>query len=381
MLSKIAEILKDKKYAKPIIAMLLVIAIFMIYKRRNSKDDHINSLIIPIEAAAVTLNDLPIYLEAIGTVIPDNTAIVKPQVNGQLIKIAFNDGQKVKKGDLLAQIDPVNYKAQLTQAEGQLLRDQAILENSMLDLKRYQDLWKHNSVSKQILDTQTALVKQNQGNVQIDQGLVDNAKANLSYCDIVAPFDGVMGIAAVSEGNLVQSTDQNGIGVINSIDPISVLFSVPETEASKIIAELNKEALKVEVYDQSSKTIINAGILTAIDNQIDTATGTIRLKAEFKNADNSLYPNQFVNVKLLVRTIKDAIAIPTSAVQHGPNGTFVYLLNDEKTKVRVHPVAVDVSSGPFTIIKNGLLEKQKVAVSGVDKLRDDALITVSGSDL
>ena len=381
MLSKIQEILKDKRYAKPIITVLLLISIIMIYKKRNNTEDISISSAIPIEIAAAKIDNLPVYISAIGTVIPENTVTLKTQVNGQLIKLGFNDGQKVRKGDLLAQIDPRSYQAQLTQYEGQLLKDQAILENSLIDLKRYKDLWKQNAISKQILDTQTALVKQNEGIVQLDQGLVDSAKVSLSYCDILAPFDGQVGISNLSEGSIVQTTDSDGIAVLNSLDPILVFFSVPEVEIPNIISEFNQNPLKVEVYDQALKTLLNTGELSSIDNQVDTSTGTIRLKAEFKNSDYSLFPNQFVNIKLLVRTIKDAVVVPTTAIQHGPSGSFVYLLSDDKTKVTIQPVTVDLTSGSLTVIKEGLLEKQNVAVTGVDKLRNEASVLVSGSKL
>lgn len=381
MLHKIIAFLKNKRYAKPIIALLLVTAIILIYKNSNNNTKVALSNAIPIEAANAKISSLPVYILALGTVTPYNTATIKTQVNGELIKLGFNDGSRVKKGDMLAQIDPRNYQAQLTQYQGQLLRDQALLKNSQIDLKRYQDLWKQNAISKQILDTQTSLVKQNEGTVQIDQGLVDDAVVNLSYCNIIAPFDGQIGISTVTEGNIVQTTDTNGIVVINSVDPISVIFSVPEVELSKIISEYNKNPLKVEAYDQASKGLLSIGELSAIDNQIDISTGTIKLRARFKNSDYRLFPNQFVNVKLLVKTITDSIIIPTPSVQYGPNGSFVYLLNKDKTKVKVQPVKVGVTSGLFTVIESGLEINQTVAVTGVDKLKDQAHVFVSGSNL
>lgn len=381
MLHKLKEILKDKRYAKPIIAILLMTAIFLIYK--NRKDDTIESVStsIPIEVANAKIDSLPVYVLALGTVTPYDTATIKTQVNGELIKLGFNDGSKVKKGDLLAQIDPRNYQAQLTQYQGQLHRDQALLKNSQIDLKRYQDLWKENAISKQTLDTQSSLVKQNEGTVQLDQGLVDDAAVNLSYCNILAPFDGQVGISTVTEGNIVQTTDPNGIVVINSVDPISVVFSVPEIELSQIISEYHKNPLKAEAYDQTSKILLNTGVLSAIDNQIDTATGTIKLRAKFENSDYSLFPNQFVNIKLLVKTITNSIIIPTTAVQYGPKGTFVYLLNKNKTKVQVQPVKTGVTTGLFTVIESGLEENQIVATTGVDKLKDQASVFVSSSNL
>lgn len=381
MLHKIKEALKDKRYAKPIIALLLITAIILIYKNREDSVEETLSNTIPIETANAKVSSLPVYVMALGTVTPYDTATIKTQVNGELIKLGFSDGSRVKKGDILAQIDPRNYQAQLTQYQGQLLRDQALLKNSQIDLKRYQDLWKQNAISKQALDTQASLVKQNEGTVQIDQGLVDDAAVNLSYCNITAPFDGQVGISTVTEGNIVQTTDTNGIVVINSVDPISVVFSVPEIDLSKIINEYREHTLKVEAYDQASKSLLSTGELSAIDNQIDVSTGTIKLRAKFKNSDYNLFPNQFVNVKLLVKTVTDSIIIPTPSVQYGPNGTFVYLLNKDKTKVKVQPVKVGVTSGLFTVIENGLKINQEVAVTGVDKLKDQASVFVSGSDL
>ncbi len=381
MLYRIKKTLEDKRYAKPIIATLLVIAIILIYKKKSDDSDLTLSNSIPIEIATAKISSLSVYLSALGTVTPNNVATIKTQVNGQLIKLGFDDGQKVRKGDLLAQIDPRSYQAQLNQYEGQLLKDQASLDNSLIDLKRYKDLWKQNAISKQILDTQIALVKQNEGIVQLDQGLVDNAKVNLSYCSILAPFDGQAGISAVTVGNIVQTTDTNGIVVINSLDPISVIFSVPEIELSKIITEHNKQPLKVEAYDQFLKTLLNTGELTAIDNQIDTSTGTIKLKAEFKNSDYNLFPNQFVNIKLLVRTVTNSLVVPTPAIQYGPNGTFVYLLSKDHKNVKIQPVEIDVTDGSFTMIKSGLSENDAVAVTGVDKLKDEAAVFVSGSNL
>lgn len=380
MLCKIKELLKDKKYAKPIIVSLLVVALFMLYKKNNSILEEQSSA-IPIEIAAAKISNFPVYITALGTVTPDNTAILKTQVNGQLVKLTFKDGEKVKKGDLLARIDQRSYEAQLLQYEGQLKKDQAILENSQIDLKRYQDLWKQNAVSKQVLDTQIALVKQNEGIVQLDQGLVDTAKVNISYCNITAPFDGQVGISAVTEGSIVQTTDQNGIVVVNSLDPISVIFSIPEIEIANIVTEANKLALKVEAYDQAFQKLLKTGTLQAIDNQIDPSTGTVNLKASFDNKDGILFPNQFVNIKLFIRDIENAITIPTPAVQYGPEGNFVYLLNKDKTKVQVQPVIVDITNGDLTVIKNGLLENQVIAVTGVDKLKDKALVSISGSNL
>ena len=380
MIHKIKETLKNKKYSQPIIIILLLLSVILIYRHNLAKRDLNELPKVPIQTAKVNITDFPVYIPAIATVTSKDVVTIKTQVTGLLINVNFKDGQYVKKGQLLAEIDPRPYQAQLEQYKGQLLRDQAILDSSKLDLKRYQELWKQNSVSKQILDNQIYLVKQNEGTVLLDQGQVDNAKVNLDYCKIYAPADGKVGIAAVNQGNVVQITDANGIVSFTSMDPIYVLFSIPEDKLSEVVEESNKQTLKVEIYDQFERKLIKTGELYAIDNQINTGTGSITLEAEVKNSDNILFPNQFVNVKLLVKTLHDAVVVPTSAVQYGPNGTFVYLLSEDKTAVKVQPVAVDLIDNNNAVIKSGLSAKQVVAISGVDKLTNNALVLVHSEE-
>lgn len=379
MFLKYISILKDRKFAKPIIGFLFFTAIFSIYQKNSLNSNLSSQTEIPIEIADVTLKNVPVYLPSLGTVKPENATTIKTQVDGQLIKITFKDGQQVKKGDLLAQIDSRSYRAQLLQYEGQLLKDQALLDNANLDLKRYKDLWKQNAISKQILDTQIALVKQNEGIVQLDQGLIENAKVNLSHCNITAPFNGQVGITIANEGDVMQANGNNSIVVINSLNPISVIFTVPEDEISKIAEEFKKTDLIVEIYDQAGEKLLKTGQLKAIDNQIDVGTGTIKLKAFFENEDLMLFPNQFVNVKLLVKNLQNALTIPTQSLQHGPNGTFVYLVN--KNKVNIQPVEVELINGDITVIKSGVLEKDIVAVTGIDKLKNNAPVTIPGDNL
>ena len=380
MIHKIKETLKNKKYSQPIIIILLLLSVILIYRHNLAKRDLNELPKVPIQTAKVNITDFPVYIPAIATVTSKDVVTIKTQVTGLLINVNFKDGQYVKKGQLLAEIDPRPYQAQLEQYKGQLLRDQAILDSSKLDLKRYQELWKQNSVSKQILDNQIYLVKQNEGTVLLDQGQVDNAKVNLDYCKIYAPADGKVGIAAVNQGNVVQITDANGIVSFTSMDPIYVLFSIPEDKLSEVVEESNKQTLKVEIYDQFERKLIKTGELYAIDNQINTGTGSITLEAEVKNSDNILFPNQFVNVKLLVKTLHDAVVVPTSAVQYGPNGTFVYLLSEDKTAVKVQPVAVDLIDNNNAVIKSGLSAKHVVAISGVDKLTNNALVLVHSEE-
>lgn len=376
---QIKEILKNKKYAKPIIFILLLVALILIYRERHPSNKIVISHDIPIEAAAAKTKDLPVYISALGTVNANSSVDIKTQVNGELIYLGFKDGQRVKKGELLAQIDPRPYQAQVIQYEGQLTRDQAILDNSFLDLERYQELWKQNSTSKQTLDTQIALVEQNEGTVQLDLGLLEGAAVNLSYCNIVAPFDGQVGISNVTEGALLKTSDQTPIVTLTSMNPATVLFSIPEVDLPMVNSEFKKNNLVVKVYDQSFKTLLDTGELIAIDNQIDTSTGTIKLEAKFKNEDYNLFPNQFVNVKLLVKTLQDVVVVPTPSIQYGPNGTFVYLVDEDKTHVKVQPVVTDITSGTDTAVAKGISENQIVAVTGVDKLRDGVSIVINNS--
>ncbi|MGB4192154.1 MAG: efflux RND transporter periplasmic adaptor subunit [Rickettsiales bacterium] len=377
MNNKLIIALKDKKYAKPIIIVLVLIAFLMIYRESHTNNNLKIEDDIPVEIAIAKTTDLPLYANALGTVTPQNIVNIKTQVNGILTNLAFEDGAFVKEGDLLVQIDPRMYEAQLLQYEGQLIRDTAILENSVADLKRYKDLWKQNSVSKQTLDTQIALVKQNEGVVLLDEGLVVGAEVNLSYCNIRAPFSGRLGIANVTAGSLVQNSDQTPIVTLTSLDPILVIFPVPETEIGRIIPEFNKQDLVVEVYDQTFTQLLSTGKLIAVDNQIDTSTGTVKLEAVFTNSDYNLFPNQFVNVKLLIKTLKGVVTVPVPAIQFGPNGTFVYLVNEDKTQVTVKPVVVGAASGTSVVISQGLDENDMIVTSGVDKLRDGSSIKVS----
>lgn len=368
MSKNIKVILQNKKYATPIILILSILSIIAIY-RHNKISPQTKPNAIPIETTIVKTKDMPIYLSALGTIVPKYSAIIKTQLNGQLINVAFRDGQEVIKDQVLAQIDPKIYKAQLLQYEGQLLRDQSLLDNANIDLKRYQELWKQNSISKQTLDTQIALVKQYEGTVQLDQGLVDGAKVNLEYCNIKAPFDGKVGIKLVTEGNFVQTSDSNGITVINMLNPIYATFSIPETEISNVIKQFNAlNSLDVDLYDQNQQNLLVSGKLKAIDNQIDSSTGTVKLKAEFNNSNNILFPNQFVNVKMLIQKISKAIIIPSSAVQYGPNGTFVYVIKNNKANfnyIRVKNISENIA-----IIESGLSEGQEVATAGLDRLID-----------
>lgn len=305
------------------------------------------------------------------------TLTVKTQINGRLTAVLFQEGQLVQKGEFLAQIDPRPYEAQLQQAEGQLLKDTAILENARLDLKRYKTLYQEDSVSRQTLDTQKSLVKQLEGTVQSDQGLVDSAKVNLQYCKIISDISGVIGLRQVNPGNFVQTTDATPITTINAISPIAVVFPLPEDDLIRVHAQFKDHSLPVDAFDRKEETILDTGQLTAIDSQIDSTTGTIKLKAAFKNEHHRLFPNQFVNIRLKVNTLRDTLVIPTAAIQMGRQGPFVYILDPQSKTVSVKPIIVKTSVGENSAISGELQDGQAVIIQGQDKLTEGAIVAPS----
>jgi len=336
---------------------------------------------IPVVLSVVQELDVPVTLSALGSVTPLDTITLRTQINGQLLQVLFQEGQMVKTGDLLAEIDPRPFEAQLIQFEGQLARDQALLENAQLDLDRYQALWKQDSVSKQILDTQIALVKQYEGTVKLDQGQVASTKLNLSYCKIISPINGRVGLRLVDPGNYVQSTDPNGLVVLNNIHPMNVVFTVAEDYLPKMINQINTGIILVaKVFDRSQDNLLAIGHVIAYDNQIDASTGTLKLKAQYENLDNKLFPNQFVNVVLQIDTLYNATVIPTAAVQHGSKGDFVYLKNPNNT-VSVKPVSVKVTYDDRVAITGDVLPNQLVVVEGADKLTEGAKVVDSSKSI
>ncbi len=365
-----------KKTAFLIAAGTLLGVSFLIWKSKSHSLAHNSTPPVLVVAAPANLKNIPVYVNALGAIIPTITVTVKTQINGQLLKTYFNEGQIVKQGELLALIDPRPYQAQLIQYEGQLLRDKALLANAQGDLARYSTLWKEDSVSKQTLDTQNWLVKQYLGAVKNDEGLIQAAKLNIQYCSIRSPVTARIGLKLVDPGNYVQTTDATGLFVLNTIDPITAIFSIPEDYLPSVKKEFQINHLSVEAYDRLQNKLLNTGMLTSIDNQIDPTTGTIKLKANFTNAHDNLYANQFVNIKLKVEELKDAITIPKMAVQHGVKGTFVYVLNDNHT-VKLTPVTTGVSFEDDIVILNGILSTQKVIIQGTDKLTDGAKIKLS----
>jgi multidrug efflux system membrane fusion protein len=332
-----------------------------------------------IVPATATQGDVDISLNALGTVTSLSTVTVVTQIAGQLVHIDFQEGQDVKKGDPLAEIDSRPYDLALQQAQGQLARDQALLQDAQLDLARYKSLAAQNAIPKQQYDTQAALVQQYQGSVISDQALIDTAKLNIAYCHIVAPADGRVGLRQVDQGNYVtpnSTTGATGLVVITQLRPISVVFTLPEDSLPTVLNRVHGGAvLPVTAFDRSGSTQLALGTLTTLDNQIDTTTGTVKLRAQFTNDDERLFPNQFVNIRLLVDVLHDTTIIPSSGVQRGAPGTFVYVVNADST-VSVRKVDLGPLDGERQAIRSGLMPGDRVVVDGADKLRDGSRVIV-----
>jgi multidrug efflux system membrane fusion protein len=335
---------------------------------------------VPVGVAPVEKGDMPVTLSQLGTVIPLAMVTVKTQISGYLMQVAFKEGQMVNKGDFLAQIDPRPYQVALAQAEAQLAKDQALLKNAQVDLVRYNILVAQNSVAKQTRDTQESLVGQYQATVKSDQAQIDAQKLNLTYCRIVSPVTGRVGLRQVDPGNYVQTTDANGIVIVTQLQPISVIFTLPEDNLPEVMKRVRAgAALPVTAYDRTGATEIAKGKLDTVDNQIDTTTGTVKLRAIFDNNEETLFPNQFVNVKLLVNTLHDADIVPNSAIQRGAPGTFVYLVQADRT-VAAQKVKLGPSDGQRIAILSGLQPGESVVIDGTDRLRDGAKVTVAPAE-
>jgi multidrug efflux system membrane fusion protein len=332
-------------------------------------------LAVPVLAATPRIQDVPVYLEGVGSVRALNNVLVRAQVDGKLIVVNFTEGQDVKKGDILGEIDPAIYKAQYDQAVAKKAQDEAQLANMRLDLTRYQQLAASNAGSKQQADTQRAVVAQQEALVNADQAAIENAQATLGYTKIIAPLSGRAGLRQVDQGNIVHASDATGLVVITQLQPITVQFSLPQQQIVRVNAASAKGALSVDVFGNDGTTVADTGKLTGIDNQVDPTTGTLKLKAEFPNANFQLWPGQFVNVRLKVETLPNAIVIPTSAAQRGPAGTFSYVIGDDDT-VTAKPIVVIQQNEHDAVIGSGLTPTDRVVTTGFANLADGSKVIV-----
>jgi multidrug efflux system membrane fusion protein len=330
----------------------------------------------PVDAAKALRGNIGVYVTGLGAVTPIYTVTIKTRVDGQLMQVLYKEGDIVHQGDVLAEIDPRPYQAQLTQYEGQLVRDQALLDNARIDQARYETLIKQNAVPEQQLATQIALVKQDEGTVKNDQGLIDSVKVNLIYCRITAPITGRIGLRLVDPGNIVQTSDTTGLLVITQLQPISVIFTIAEDQLPPVYSKMNaKQKLPVDAFDREMKTRLASGTLTTIDNQIDQTTGTVKLRATFNNIHNELFPNQFVNARLLQQEKRGVILVPSAAVQRNSQSTYVYVVKPDSS-VTVRQVMVGTNDDNNTEITSGINEGDIVVLTGVDKLVEGSKVSV-----
>jgi multidrug efflux system membrane fusion protein len=330
----------------------------------------------PVEGAKVTRGNIGVYFNGLGAVTPIYTVTVRSRVDGQLMTVNYREGEMVHQGDLLVTIDPRPFQAALTQAQGTLARDQALLENARIDLARYQTLAPQKAIPEQQLATQKATVAQYEGVVKNDQGLVDAAQVNLDYTRIPAPITGLVGLRLVDPGNIVQASDTNGMLVITQVDPISVIFTLAEDQLPQVISKMRAgQMLEVDAYDRDLKTKLAQGTLTTIDNQIDQTTGTVRMRATFDNKNSALFPNQFVNARVLVQEKRGVLLLPSAVIQRNSNATFVYLVQPDST-VAIQNVQTGVTEGDTTEISSGLKPGDVVVLTGADRLQPGAKVTV-----
>ncbi len=357
-------------------------ALYYVYGTPVAQQKHLRryaaSGAVPVLAQAAARADVPVYIDAVGTTKPLNTVTVRPQVDGKLISVNFKEGQDVKKGDVLARIDPTIYKAALDQALAKKAQDEAQLANAKNDLARYEKLARSNAINKQQADTQKALVAQYTAQIQADQGAIENSQATLSYTDITAPIAGRTGIRMVDEGNIVRASDSSSaIVTITQLKPISVIFNLPQQQLDRVNAAFEQGPLPVDALRPADNSVIEHGTLKVIDNQVDSSTGTVKLKAEFANTHLQLWPGQFVNVRLKVDTLKQVVVIPTGAVQRGPDGAFVYVVKADNTAA-MHKIVIEKQDEKQTVAKSGVTPPERVITTGFARLTDGAKVAVGG---
>ena len=358
-----------------ILLLVLIVGAIIAYQLHSrsqaaSKDSSIPQ---PLSVGVTTVEqkDMPYYLSGLGSVTAFNTVTVHTRVDGQLMTVNFKEGQFVRVGDVLAEIDPRPYQVALDQAQGQLAKDIASQNDARVDLNRYQQLWQAGVIARQQLDSQQATVGQFDGAIQSDKAQIDNEKLQLIYCHITSPINGRVGLRLVDPGNIVHAADTNGMLLITQVQPIAVIFTLPEDNLPEVISVMKKRELTVEAYGRDNKMLLATGKLLTPDNQIDQTTGTLRFKSEFENADTSLWPNQFVNIRLYLDLRKNAIVVSSAAIQKGAQGSFVYVV-DSKNDAQVRPVQVDFTEGNVSVMSQGLSKGEQVVVDGADKLQAGA---------
>lgn len=360
------------------LTVFFVVVLLMLTHCNSGKGDKKINQPTSVITSEIRKGDLPLYLKAIGTVTPIESVAVRTQINGRILKINFEEGQRVVKGQVLVEIDPQPYEALLKQYQGQLVRDQAMLENARIDLKRYKKLYSQDSIAEQTLETQIHLVEQYEGSVRADQGLVDSAKVNLQYCRIVSDISGIIGLRQVNMGNFVQTTDATPISTVNMISPITVVFSIPEDDLGKVQESMRGSAsLPADAFDRKEEETLAKGHLLAMDSQIDNTTGTIKLKATFANEDHRLFPNQFVNIRLKLGALSDVLIVPVAAIQMGNEGPFIYVVNEGDHSVSLKQVTIKASEGAECSVLGDVKAGQSVVIQGMDKLQEGSVVTIA----
>jgi len=333
--------------------------------------------VVPVVTAQVRKTDLPVHLSGLGTVVPTEAVTVRTRVDGQLMSVNFKEGQVVQKGELLMQVDPRPFQVQLLQAEGQMAKDQAALKNARMDLERFRTLVRQGIIPQQQMDAQTNAADQAEAAVKSDQAGLESAKLNLTYSRITAPLSGTVGLRLVDPGNMVKASDATGLVVITPLSPINVVFTIPADNIQAVLAgSRGARPMAVDAYDRDFARKLASGVLLAVDNQVDPATGTVRLKAQFPNRDNALFPNQFVNARLQTSTLSGALIVPAAAVQRSPKGNFVYVVKPDST-VELRPVEILITEADTIALKSGVQEAEKVVIDGQDKLSPGAKVAPS----